>query len=290
MSNSALATVKVWANSTNYSKGRSGYKIKKITIHHMAGILTAKECGRIFQAYGYGASTHYGVGKDGKIGQYVDEANTPYSDANWVSNCTSVTIETSNSARGGSWPVSDKSLQLLIKLCADIAKRNNLGKLVVGKNLTLTYHSMYCATTCPGDYLRSKMQYIADEANKINYPSTAAKVNSSVLYRVRKSWADSKSQLGAYAKLTNAQKVAKKNKGYKVYDGSGKCVYDPWTTTSFKVKVTAKDLNIRTGPGTNYKSKGYIKPGVYTIVQTSGKWGKLKSGAGWIHLDYAKRL
>lgn len=59
---------------------------------------------------------------------------------------------------------------------------------------------------------------------------------------------------------------------------------------SFKVRVTEKDLNIRTGPGTSYKSKGYIKPGVYTIVQTSGSWGKLKSGAGWICLDYAKRI
>lgn len=59
---------------------------------------------------------------------------------------------------------------------------------------------------------------------------------------------------------------------------------------SFKVKVTEKDLNIRTGPGTNYKSKGYIKPGVYTIVETQGSWGRLKSGAGWIHLSYAKKI
>lgn len=62
------------------------------------------------------------------------------------------------------------------------------------------------------------------------------------------------------------------------------------STKSFKVRVSIKDLNIRTGPGTNYKSKGFIKPGVYTIVKTDGKWGKLKSGAGWIHLDYAKKL
>lgn len=59
---------------------------------------------------------------------------------------------------------------------------------------------------------------------------------------------------------------------------------------SFKVKVTEKDLNIRTGPGTSYKSKGYIKPGVYTIVETQGNWGRLKSGAGWIHLGYAKKI
>ena len=59
---------------------------------------------------------------------------------------------------------------------------------------------------------------------------------------------------------------------------------------SFLVRVKIKDLYIRTGPGTNYSNKGFIKPGVYTIVQTSGKWGKLKSGVGWICLDYAAKI
>lgn len=59
---------------------------------------------------------------------------------------------------------------------------------------------------------------------------------------------------------------------------------------SFLVQVTIKDLYIRSGAGTGYKKKGFIKPGVYTIVETSGNWGKLKSGKGWICLDYVKKL
>lgn len=60
---------------------------------------------------------------------------------------------------------------------------------------------------------------------------------------------------------------------------------------AFKVRVTAKTLNIRKGPGTKYSITGKIKDkGVYTIVKTSGKWGKLKSGMGWIHLSHTKRL
>lgn len=168
MSNSKLVSVKVPAHSSNYTKGRSGKKITKITIHHMAGVLSAKQCGAIFQKKGRNGSSHYGIGNGGEIGLYVDEKNTAWCDSNWNSNCTSVTIETSNNKRGGDWTVGDKALKSLINLCADIAKRNNLGKLVVKKNLT--YHSMYANTTCPGNYLRSKMQYIADEANKINYP------------------------------------------------------------------------------------------------------------------------
>ena len=62
------------------------------------------------------------------------------------------------------------------------------------------------------------------------------------------------------------------------------------SSKSYKVKVSVDDLYIRKGPGTSYATVGFIKPGVYTIVQTSGKWGKLKSGKGWICLDYTKKV
>lgn len=74
----------------------------------------------------------------------------------------------------------------------------------------------------------------------------------------------------------------------KITGGSGK--KSDATDGSFLVQVKIKDLYIRTGAGTNYKHKGFIKPGVYTIVKTNGNWGKLKSGAGWIHLGYTKHL
>lgn len=170
MAHSSLATVSVPAYEGNYTKGRQA-KIRCVTVHHMAGVNTAEGCGRIFQAVGRNGSSHYGIGNDGKIGVYVEEENTAWTNSNWSSNCESVTIETSNSSLGGDYPVSDAALNSLIKLVADIAKRNGLGTLVPGNNLT--WHSMFTATTCPGNYLRSKMQYIADEANKINNPAPA---------------------------------------------------------------------------------------------------------------------
>ena len=168
MSNSKLVNVYVPAHTGNYSKGRSGRTIQAITIHHMGGVGSAESCGRIFQRVGRYGSSHYGIGNDGRIGQYVDEANTAWTNSNWDSNCKSVTIETSNSVYGGTWAVSDRALNSLIKLVADIAKRNNLGTLVKGKNVT--WHSMFAATDCPGPYLLAKMDYIIAEANKINNP------------------------------------------------------------------------------------------------------------------------
>lgn len=166
MSKSSLTQIIVPADEGNYTKGRDGRSIEAITIHHMAGRLTAKQCGRIFQAKGRYGSSHYGVGYDGSIANYVDEEDTAWTNSNWDSNYKSVTIEISDN--DNSWYVNDITLNAVIKLVADIAKRRNLGILVPGKNLT--WHSMFTSTTCPGDYLRSKMQYIADEANKINNP------------------------------------------------------------------------------------------------------------------------
>lgn len=163
MSNSNLASMFIPAKW--YTKGRDGRHIEMITIHHMACIYSAEQCGKSFQGTKK-ASSHYGVGVYGEIGQYVDECNTAWANANWDSNCKAVTIETSNDEVGGEWHVSDTTLHSLIKLVADIAKRNNLGKLVRGKNLT--WHSMYAATACPGKYLLSKIDYIIAEANKIN--------------------------------------------------------------------------------------------------------------------------
>jgi len=166
MSNSSLVNITIPANTNNYKLGRSGRKIEKITIHHMAGVLSAEQCGRIFQDGTRRASSHYGIGKDGEIGLYVDEENTAYTDGDWDSNCRSVTIETSNSEASGSYPISNNVLSVLIKLVADVAKRNNLGVLVKAQNVT--WHQMHTTTTCPGEYLLSKMDYIISEANKIN--------------------------------------------------------------------------------------------------------------------------
>lgn len=70
------------------------------------------------------------------------------------------------------------------------------------------------------------------------------------------------------------------------------------TPSSFMVKVHIANLNMRTGPSTNYAKIGYIPVGAYTIVEVNGKWGRLKSKQNyngrmvnaWIHLDYATKL
>lgn len=76
---------------------------------------------------------------------------------------------------------------------------------------------------------------------------------------------------------------------------SGGSVSKPSGFTPYTVKVSVTELRIRSGPGTDTDSKGFIAPGVYTIVeeadgQGAKRWGKLKSGAGWISLDYTEKV
>ena len=88
-----------------------------------------------------------------------------------------------------------------------------------------------------------------------------------------------------------------------MFDNNGVNIYIPNTSTQtasdvpFTVKVSISDLNIRKGPGTDYAKTGkFTGKGVFTILEVqSGQgstagWGRLKSGVGWISLDYAVRV
>ena len=202
MSNSSLA--KAFIPAKWYTKGRDGRHIEMITLHHTASILSAEQIGKVFQG-SRKASAHYGIGVNGEIDQYVDESNTAWANANWDSNCKAVTIESSNDSTGGEWHVGDNTLNSLIKLVADIAKRNNLGTLVKGKNLT--WHRLYCNTTCPGEYLLSKIDYIIAEANKIN-----EKEPEKEEFEVAKTYKNGSTVKNVYADTNLTKKVGSLNK------------------------------------------------------------------------------
>ena len=253
MGYSKLAQSFMPAHANNYSKGRSGYKVCKITPHHMAGKLTAKRCGELFQNSSRYASANYGIGYDGEIICYVDEDNRAYTSSNKANDCQAITIEVANSQNGGNWPISDASWNSLVNLCTDICRRYGFRLNYDGTpNGSLTRHNMFAATSCPGPYLQSKFEELAKVVND---------------------------------RLDNEQPVPEPKPEPK-----------PETPTEgYLVKVKADVLNIRKGPGTNYDISGQIKDhGVYTIVaesdgQGASKWGKLKSGAGWIALDYTEK-
>ena len=165
MSNSSL--VSYTRLSPNCNKPRN-HKIDTITIHHMAGNLSVEACGEIFAKPGRQASANYGVGSDGRVALYVDEANRAWTSSNAANDHRAVTIEVANDGGAPDWHVSAAALESTVALCVDICKRNGIDRLnyTGTKAGNLTMHKWFAATLCPGPYLSSKFPYIADEVNR----------------------------------------------------------------------------------------------------------------------------
>ncbi len=164
MSNSKLVTYTKL--SPHCTKPRND-RIRKITIHHAAGNLSIETTGQVFQVAE--ASANYGVGTDGRIALYVDEANRAWTSSSPANDHQAVTIEVSNDGGAPNWHVSDKAIQRTIELCFDICQRNGIKSLNYTGDETgnLTTHDIFKATQCPGSYLKSRMASIAEEVNKM---------------------------------------------------------------------------------------------------------------------------
>ena len=306
--------------SPNHS-GQRTHSIDRITPHCVVGQATAERICDCFISPDRQASCNYGIGTDGRVSLCVEEKNRSWCSSSRENDQRAITIECASDT-SAPYAMNSKVYESLIKLCTDICQRNGKKKLLwfADKTKTLNYvpkademvltvHRWFANKSCPGDWLYSRLGDLAakvtaalgsapTEADPAPWPAKAE------LYRVRKTWADAKSQKGAYKILANAKACADKNPGYSVFDTDGNSVYTSGegTTgitgdTAFKVLVSVPDLNIRSGPGTNYAATGrFTGAGVFTITAVqSGQgsdsgWGKLKSGAGWIALDYAKRV
>lgn len=257
MSNSTLATyTKISPNRTS----PRNHKIDTITIHCTAGNKnhTAATIAAVFASSSRQASCNYAVGGDGSIALIVSEADRSWCSSNAANDNRAVTIEVASNVTGSE--VTTAAYNATIRLVADICKRNGIKQLVWSNakserithanGCNMTVHRDYANKSCPGPYLYARMGAIAQAVNALIKVGTTT------------------------ATTTTTTK----------------------TTGSFVVRVKIKDLNIRQQPTSKSKSLGYIAPGAYTIVKTSSGygsdagWGYLKSGAGWISLDFVTKV
>lgn len=257
MSNSSLVSyTKISPNKTSPRT----HVIDTITIHCVVGQLSVETLGNVFAPSSAQASSNYGIGKDGRVGMYVEEKDRSWCSSNSSNDHRAVTIECASDTTSP-YAINDKVYATLIKLCADICKRNGKNKMVwiddktkalayapKSNEMRMTVHRWFANKACPGDYIYSRLGQIASEVNTLLGSGASANVST----------------------------------------GN--------SASAYTVKVEVTNLNIRKGPGTNYATTGkYTGKGVFTIVDTktgpgsSNGWGKLKSGAGWISLDYATR-
>ena len=193
--------------------------------------------------------------------------------------------------------------------------------------MVLTVHRWFANKSCPGDWMYQRMGDLADkvtaklggatttepektpDTTMNNFPVVPFTVNVKIddlNYRSQPSMEGAvKGQTGkgvfTIVEVNNGWGKLKSGVGWIWLGNPQYCTIKDTvkestpTFSPYKVRVSIKDLNIRKGPGTNYTANGFCPVGVYTIIEESDgagatKWGKLKSGAGWISLDYAKRV
>lgn len=166
MSNSSLVTyTKISPNQSS----RGNCKIDRITIHHMAGNLSIETCGNVFAPTSRQASSNYGIDSRGRVGLYVEEKYRAWTSSSSANDKRAVTIEVADDIMGNGWHSSAKAMEALVKLCADICRRNGIKKLVYTGNTNgnLTFHKWFAATDCPGSYIEKQINWIASETNKL---------------------------------------------------------------------------------------------------------------------------
>jgi hypothetical protein len=175
----------------------------------MAGNLSVQTCGELFAKPSRKASSNYGVNHK-EVGLYVDEANRSWCSSNGTNDNRAITIETANDGGAPDWHIADDTMDTLIKLVADICRRNGIKKLIWSDDKServnhangcnMTIHSDFAATACPGPYLKSKMAYIASEVNKL---IDADPGDDHIRYNV---------QIGSYKLKENAERQLEKAK------------------------------------------------------------------------------
>lgn len=116
----------IWKGSPNHYTGRQGYGVTHITLHIMVGYLAGTDS--TFANPSSQSSAHYGVGATGEIHQYVAETDGSYSDANYASNCSTISIEHEGGMADGA-VCTQACINASARLCADIARRYGWKKL-----------------------------------------------------------------------------------------------------------------------------------------------------------------
>lgn len=283
--NSPLVTYK---RITNNKTSPRNHVIDTITIHCIVGQWTAKQGCDYFATTDRECFANYVVGKDGSIGLSVEEKDRSWCSSSSSNDHRAITIEVASDT-AHPYAVTDEAYNALIKLVADICKRNGIKKLLwkADKSLigqvnkqNMTVHRWFANKSCPGEYLYSRHSDIAAKVNALLGDSageTAQTPTTQTLYRV---------QVGAYSKKANADAMLEKIKkaGFDTYmvqvDGLYKVQVGAYSKKSnadamaAKLKASGFDTYITTKSGTAV-SAGTQKKSVTELAKEviAGKWG-----------------
>lgn len=210
--------------SPNHS-GKRTHSIDRITPHCVVGQLSAESICGCFTSTSRQASCNYGIGTDGRVSLCVEEKNRSWCSSSNSNDQRAVTIECASDMKAP-YAMNSKVYNSLIKLCTDICKRNGKKKLLwlgskskalnyspKSDEMVLTVHRWFANKSCPGDWLYSRLDDLAEKVSaNLSGTTTSASTTTKkdTLYRV---------QVGEYSVKNNADVQLKKVKaaGFDTY-------------------------------------------------------------------------
>lgn len=222
-------TINKLLTTHNHNAGNSS-RIKYIVIHYTGALGDAKENCNYFAGGNRNASTHYFVGHDGAIWQSVEDANiawhcgaSSYKHGE-CRNANSIGIEmcvrkrntASLGATDKDWYFEDATVAAAAELTRHLMEKYGVPASNIIRHYDVT------GKICPNPYVYNSTGHTWEEFKRLVSGSNSVD-KMQQLYRVRRSWEDEKSQMGAFSSLDNAKKACKN--GYTVYDWNGKTVY-----------------------------------------------------------------
>ena len=288
-------------------------KVIGVTVHNTDWISVASG---ITPAEQYIRATYNGNMKDVRVHYYVDNTcawqNLPLTLSGWHAadgsgngNRRTIAIECIMSSAYNS--TDKKSENNCARLAAALLKKYGLDinhlyththwlNVRDGKSGTVDYlnTAKNSYKNCPTYILPHWAEFKKKVESYLNSGSTSSSSTEKQLYRVRKSWADAKSQIGAYSSLESAKKACKA--GYSVFDNSGKAVYTASEKTYAKgTKITLNNVTLyssstaKTGTkksGTYYLYDGQVVNSRMRITNSAANCEKTPAGSyvtGWVN-------
>jgi len=260
--------------------------IKRLSPHCVAGNLTIDRTlglPAFITASRPGVSVNYAIGTDGRLGLGCPESSAAWTTSSGYNDNRAITFEIANNTLGPNWGMSDAAINTWLDLAEDICKFYGYKKVnyqpkpdnISGKDaveawiktweksdeMIITLHRWYSTKSCPGPYFVGILPRLVAELN---------------------------------ARLSGKAPV--KFPGVQTTTPTTPTTPTP-SFTAYKIRITASALNIRKGPGTNNAIVRTLRNdnNIYTIVDEAAgkgakKWGKLKSGEGWVSLDFTKKV
>lgn len=245
-----MRTINKLISGYNFNTGNTS-RIKYIVIHYVGALGGAKANCQYYAGGNRNASAHYFVGFDGEIWQSVEDKNIAWHCGassykhRECRNANSIGIELcvrkKNTASLGAtdkdWYFEDATVEAAAELTRYLMDKYNVPASNVIRHYDVT------GKICPNPYVYNTTAHTWDEFKNM-ISGNAGTSQPQRLYRVRKSWEDAKSQIGAFSSLDNAKKAC--TDGYSVYDWNGKAVYSAGGAGSTGTAEPGADATERT--------------------------------------------